>query len=175
MKETPTFQKLKQRITGKKNKTDLVKTANTEKDFPPAAYSYRIMLSTSPVTRAWKHQIPCVTCHCYVWGFGCSLHSLLSKEGSPFSHMTTGTDGDQHWGALSASLQVAHQYCRWTWLEHVLKWEFPAWRKWLSPSSAWLHLVAKLHLQMEVVPRNTSWENPKAFLVTWESIITYAL
>lgn len=45
------------------------------------------MLNPSSATRVWKHKIPCVTCHCYSPGFGCSLHSLLSKEGKPSSQL----------------------------------------------------------------------------------------
>lgn len=45
------------------------------------------MLNPSSATQVWKHQIPCVTCHCYSPGFGCSLHSLLSKEGKPSSQL----------------------------------------------------------------------------------------
>lgn len=118
---------MKQRITGKKNRTDHVKTANTAKRL--SSCSIFTLNYVKHQFSVWKHQIPCVTCHCYVRGFGCSLHSLLSKQGNSFSQMTTGTDGDPHWAAPSASLQVAHQYWRWTCQENFLKWEFPAWRK----------------------------------------------
>lgn len=118
------------------------------------------MLSTSSVGRAWKQQfLVWLVIVCSVRGFGCSPFPALQKRQPPLPDKPS----DLHWGAPAASPQFAHQYWRGTCLEHVLKWEFPTWRKLLPRSSAWLHLVANLRLQVEIVPRNTSWESPKAF------------
>lgn len=112
MKKTPTLKKLKQRITGKKNRTDLAKTSNTAK-----------RLSSGPIftldyieyqLSEWGLETPDPLCHFslsvthedLVQPIPCSIltePALQRRQPSlPGDHL------DQLWGALAASFQVAH-------------------------------------------------------------------
>ena len=143
-------QDLQERKTG----MNLWKRLIQQKDLPPAVYSYWIMLSTSSVTRVWKHQNPLcnLPLSAQYKDLACSLHLLphvdstwSPKKDTPSPRWALGLTWTNtgrhnlvpfglHFGT-EAELALNMFSC-----ESLL-----AWRKLLPQPSAWPDLVSSCH------------------------------
>ena len=138
-----------QDLQGRKTGMNLWKQWIQLKDLPAAVYTHWIMLSTSSVTQLWKRQnalgnLPLSVHYCLGWCGPTLGGTVCFSLGCPF-----GIQAEFAWNMF---------WCG----------SLPAWSKLLPQPSAWpgivsYHAMKILYLEMEVVPRNTSWRSPKGF------------